>query len=363
MITPTIKTACALIKAYNQEVAGHETGTGYLVTPRHVATCWHVIKKADRIEVLFLESENPDKKYNVDLNEILDDRYNDCAILKLTQEVTSIEPLSEQLSVTANLLNTDWETFGFPVAANLKGNTFSGIVKDFSGKDTKDVPSIVLYSQELQRGLLQGLSGSPLLIKGFVAGHLKRIVPRETEDSHPPEAEWGRLFACPAKIVHDLLGPELTQRNSKTNMTSNQDEKQKPLIYICYADEDQKEVEEILYQYLSKDFEPWMRSKDMIEGEKWNSTVPRTIERSDFFLVCLSSNTVNKRGEFQKECKQAQDIKDEKLDTDIYLIPVKLEDCEPPEFLKVIKPVKLFDNDGLARLIRSIRIGMKRQNT
>jgi hypothetical protein len=132
-------------------------------------------------------------------------------------------------------------------------------------------------------------------------------------------------------------------------------------IFLSCAREDAEKVEN-LYQKLSDaGFKPWMDKKNILPGEKWKSCIQKAIRRSDFFLACLSANSVSKRGYLQKEIKDALDIWQEKLDSDIYLIPVRLEDCEVPESLRDFQWVDLFEKDGWPRLVRAIQVGMERR--
>jgi tetratricopeptide (TPR) repeat protein len=134
-----------------------------------------------------------------------------------------------------------------------------------------------------------------------------------------------------------------------------------PQIFLCYAREDEAKVEK-LYQKLSDaGFNPWMAKKDLLPGEQWKSRIPQAIRGSDFFVVCLSAISVNKRSFIQKEIKDGLDIWKEKLNSDIYLIPVRLEDCEVPESLRSFHWVNLFEVDGWTRLVKAIQIGMERR--
>lgn len=133
-------------------------------------------------------------------------------------------------------------------------------------------------------------------------------------------------------------------------------------IFLSYAREDKEKVE-ALYQKLSDaEFKPWMDEKDILPGERWESCVQRAIQDSDFFLACLSTNSVNKRGFLQKEIRAALSIWQEKLDSDIYLIPVRLDDCEVPESLRDLQWVDLFEEDGWTRLVEAIQVGMERRD-
>jgi hypothetical protein len=132
-------------------------------------------------------------------------------------------------------------------------------------------------------------------------------------------------------------------------------------IFLCYARPDQRKVEKLYDRLSDSGFSPWMDKKDILPGEIWEATIQKAIRGSDFFLMCLSANSVNRRGQIQKEVKQALDIWKEKLDSDIYLIPVRLEDCVVPESLRRFQWVNLFEEDGWTLLVKAIQAGMERR--
>ena len=131
-------------------------------------------------------------------------------------------------------------------------------------------------------------------------------------------------------------------------------------IFLCYARQDEGKVENLYRKLSDAGFKPWMDKKDILPGEDWKSTTQRAIRHSDFFLTCLSANSI-KRGFLQKEIKDALDIWQEMFDSDIYLIPVRLEDCEVPESLRDFQWVNLFEEDGWTRLVKAIQAGMERR--
>jgi hypothetical protein len=132
-------------------------------------------------------------------------------------------------------------------------------------------------------------------------------------------------------------------------------------IFLSYAREDEERVENLYRKLSDAGFKPWMDKKDILPGEKWKPCIQEAIRHSDFFLACLSANSVSKRGYLQKEIKDALDIWQEKLDSDIYLIPVRLEDCEVPESLRDFQWVNMFKKGGWPRLVRAIQVGMERR--
>jgi hypothetical protein len=130
-------------------------------------------------------------------------------------------------------------------------------------------------------------------------------------------------------------------------------------IFLCYAREDEKRVEELYQKLTDSGFKPWMDKKDILPGETWKNRVQEAIESADFVLVCLSTNSI-KRGFVQKEIYFALDMWQEKLEDDIYLIPVRLEDCKVPKRLREFQWVNLFEPNGWTRLVKAIQVGMER---
>lgn len=132
-------------------------------------------------------------------------------------------------------------------------------------------------------------------------------------------------------------------------------------VFLSYAREDLAKVEK-LYQNLSYlDIQPWMDVRDILPGEQWKSSIQKAIRNADFFLACLSVNSVNKRGFVQKEIKDALEIWREKLSADIYLIPVRLDDCVVPDEVRDLQWVNLFEQGGWERLVQAIEVGIERR--
>src|SRR5215813_3238375 len=132
-------------------------------------------------------------------------------------------------------------------------------------------------------------------------------------------------------------------------------------IFLSYAREDKKKVE-ALYQKLSAaGFKPWMDTQDILPGEKWQVSIQKALQRSHFFLACLSVTAVSKRSYIRREFRDALEKRQEMLESDIYLIPVRLEECEVPEDLGEHQWVDLFEEDGWTRLMRALEIGMERR--
>ncbi|MDM8539788.1 TIR domain-containing protein [Desulfococcaceae bacterium HSG9] len=127
------------------------------------------------------------------------------------------------------------------------------------------------------------------------------------------------------------------------------------LIFICYAKEDIEAVKELHKKLKQAGFNPWLDQIDILGGQNQNFVIRQTMKSTDFALICLSQASVRKRGYLNKEIKWALDRQDEMLEGDIFLIPVKLEECDLPDRISVFQYVDLFASDGFERLARAMK--------
>jgi TIR domain/Effector-associated domain 7 len=132
-------------------------------------------------------------------------------------------------------------------------------------------------------------------------------------------------------------------------------------IFLSYAREDTQKVESLYQQLSDAGFRPWMDTKDILAGEKWQRSIQHALQQSQFFLACLSQTSVIKRSYLRREFREALEKRQEMLDSDIYLIPVRLEECEIPEELREHQGVDLFAEDGWTRLVKALQAGMERR--
>jgi len=140
----------------------------------------------------------------------------------------------------------------------------------------------------------------------------------------------------------------------------------KPQIFISYARSDKVAVKNIYDKLASlNSIKPWLDEKEILGGEKWDTVIRRAIRDSQLFLLCLSRNSIQRRGVLQREVKIALDVLEEKLETDIFLIPTWIEtgpvpQDDIPDNLANIEWVNLSEPPGWEKLIRSIEAQLKK---
>jgi CheY-like chemotaxis protein len=131
-------------------------------------------------------------------------------------------------------------------------------------------------------------------------------------------------------------------------------------IFLSYARSDQRIVEEI-YQSLSLDYKPWMDVHDIIGGEDWLHAIYSAIDACELFIPVLSNNSVTRRGVIVQEVKRALDKWNGMLPSDIYVIPLRIDDCPIPELVKKLHVIDWKEGKGTDKLLRAIRAGLKRR--
>ncbi|WP_286817814.1 AAA-like domain-containing protein [Desulfobacter sp. UBA2225] len=133
--------------------------------------------------------------------------------------------------------------------------------------------------------------------------------------------------------------------------------KKAPKVFISYARENQIQAERLYGDLKKAGAEPWLDSKNLLPGEKWKAAIGHALRDSDYVIVLLSTHSVSKRGYVQAEMKRALDILDEFPSDDIFVIPVRLDDCRvTEEKLLALNIEDLFHDwrSGLARIFKSV---------
>jgi hypothetical protein len=131
-----------------------------------------------------------------------------------------------------------------------------------------------------------------------------------------------------------------------------------PQVFIAYAKEDADTAAHLCDVLESLGFRPWMDTRKLLPGQNWPRAIEAAIEVSDFFVACLSSTSVRKRGGFQAEIRYAMDCARHAPLDEIFMVPVRLDPCRVPRAIqREIQYVDLFPDwdAGIARLIVTLR--------
>jgi TIR domain len=134
-------------------------------------------------------------------------------------------------------------------------------------------------------------------------------------------------------------------------------------IFISYARSDVEIVQGIYESLVDEQYHPWMDIYSIKGGENWLRAITKGIDECEIFLAILSKNSVSRRGVIQKELKKALDKWEEMLPDDIYIIPVRIDDCPIPDLLKHLQVLDWDSAKGTNKLLEAIRVGLARRKT
>jgi hypothetical protein len=132
-------------------------------------------------------------------------------------------------------------------------------------------------------------------------------------------------------------------------------EPQTPLIFLSYAKEDESKVKAIYRKLRKEHLNPWLDVADLLPGQEWDKVIIKTIRKARFVIVFVSKNSVNKRGYVQKEIKEALDAADTMPEGEIFIIPVRLEECEVPERLSTWQWIDIFRTNGFKKIVDALK--------
>lgn len=134
-------------------------------------------------------------------------------------------------------------------------------------------------------------------------------------------------------------------------------------VFLSYASPDRETVLKLYQQLQVSGFLPWMDKMDLEPGEIWEEAVRKAIRQTDFAIVCLSKESVDRSGPYQNEILLILKILREQPQGKIFLIPARLQECEiVHEELRAIHRVDLFSPDGYKKLVQALQEGLNRKN-
>lgn len=117
-------------------------------------------------------------------------------------------------------------------------------------------------------------------------------------------------------------------------------------VFLCHASQDKPVVRE-LYQHLLAEgwIDPWLDEEKLLPGYDWDLEIEKAVENADAVIVCLSNNSVTKEGYVQRELKFVLEIALEKPEGTIFIIPIRLDNCQVPRRIRSWQYVDFFPHE------------------
>jgi hypothetical protein len=132
-------------------------------------------------------------------------------------------------------------------------------------------------------------------------------------------------------------------------------------VFLCHASQDKPVLRELYQRLLAEGWiDPWLDEEKLLPGQDWDMEIEKAVEASDVVIVCISAKSVTKEGYIQKEIRKVLDFALEKPEDTIFIIPLRLDDCEQPRRLRTWQYVDYFPSDrrerAFQRLLQSLRL-------
>ena len=131
-------------------------------------------------------------------------------------------------------------------------------------------------------------------------------------------------------------------------------------VFLCHASQDKPTVRD-LYKRLAAEpwIEPWFDEENLLPGQDWNLEIQKEVEMTDTVIVCVSSISIVREGYIQKELRRVLDIALEKPEGAIFVLPVKLDDCELPRRIRDIQALNYFPESNRATAYERLKMSLK----
>jgi hypothetical protein len=134
-------------------------------------------------------------------------------------------------------------------------------------------------------------------------------------------------------------------------------------VFLSYTKADRDKVVPYYTDLASMGYEPWMDVEKLVPGHNWSWEIDQALAQANVIMIFLSSSSVSKRGFVQREANQAMENLKSKLPSDIYIIPVVLEECEvPPHISERLQFVMASEKRSWQMILRSLEVAAEEQH-
>jgi hypothetical protein len=210
-------------------------------------------------------------------------------------------------------------------------------------KELSQFRKVVQFRKELEKmGILFWEYERPIDFERSVREHLIRQILPMVPPGAAPRGPSGGPKKPPRKPTSDTGSPA----------------GRKPMIFLAYSHRDRRLVTRLYEDLRLAGFNPWLDIENLLPGERWHVTIDHAMKESDAIVVCLSSNSVSRKGFFQRELKTALEQFQSRPQGHPFLIPVRFDNVSVPAAIGMFQYLDYFHPDGaerLANMLRSLR--------
>ena len=129
-------------------------------------------------------------------------------------------------------------------------------------------------------------------------------------------------------------------------------------VFICYGREDEASARRLRDELIGSGYKVWFDKESLLAGQLWNEAIVEAIRSADAVCAVLSRSSVGRKGFANREITEALRVVDELPESRPFLIPVRLDDCEPSHRrLSELHRVDMFPDwaDGRRQILKALR--------
>jgi len=126
-------------------------------------------------------------------------------------------------------------------------------------------------------------------------------------------------------------------------------------IFLIHAHSDRETVHKLYLRLVRDRLNVWLDAERLQPGQDWQSEIRNALLQCDVAIVCLSNGFDKQQGYRHEELKLALEKANFLPNDKVFIIPVRLEQCDMPESLRHLHRVDLFKPGGYKKLVGALR--------
>ena len=126
-------------------------------------------------------------------------------------------------------------------------------------------------------------------------------------------------------------------------------------VFICYGKEDDSVVSSLYHRLCFYGFHVWRDKEHILPGMNWELEIKKAIINADVVVICLSESSVDKTGYLQKEITTALELAQRRPEGTIFIIVLRLDDCEIHDRLNHLQYCNYFTVGGFTQLTNALQ--------
>lgn len=206
-----------------------------------------------------------------------------------------------------------------------------------------------LDSAEDQQLRTDGIPEDNIALFTGEAGSLKYFI-RQCEN----------IFIEPPRHCFEKRGADFERLRTWLAIRCEALTRERSQVFVSYAREDLDSIRELVRLLDEGGYHTWFDQRDLTAGEEWDLEIQKAIKSSKLFLACFSTNSVSKKGYFQKELRKGLEYLEMMPESTIFLVPVRLDMCQIPQRFSHLQWCDLFEDNGIEELLKALETGLRK---